>query len=641
MLFNKYKPNNAVANIPSKLMTSNVSDIANEAKSVTDFSYSDAFMDSKILIIGDTDHRNAKIVGSLANSIEDIAASGVKRFLIEMPKDPKVISAIAELNSNGNVEMLSEVLDRYSRNPLQLLKLIKAAHANGIEVIPIDMPFSLRKDFDDKTIDKERGIYMGNEIAEYSKITEGKIAVFCGLNHLNPDQIPAVLKSKSVDYRSAAIFTENQSTSLFLDTQLIEQGVCQYVEAQNRKNKNTLISLRGSYGIDSILYLKWVPEEHSDSKSNASAKGYLELKLRMHKDVYADFSDSVEPDSKLWKDSNMKKIVSTMGMFGDYLNEFQKFYLSMALDFYLNSTMRNAGGSIVDIKYDGSDQAFKVRTVDTFHYKYSKDADYGASMRYREVTVGMLLSQYGMPKYSFGDESTFRNIISKIKLDPIDKAAAYKMIYMALASQAGMGTIKSDSEGVYLANKYGEKAVSISIEEVKKDERTSKILEAGREILEWSLAVNKALNETIDYKSMGHKARHAMLEESESGEMLNHIYFFMDGISSRVLKAYSKFELLDDSEFSSLANDFINEASVLEESIKHSYALHPNYANNTFNINSLLISDKRYISSSPEQTDVKTLVDSCIKVLEEKKEQIEGELSMNGYESTDAGLLRK
>ena len=174
MLFNKKKPEKAEADMSLKIINANASEIAREAKSATDFSYSEAFGKSNILVIGDTDHRNAKIVGSLANSVDDMAASGVKRLLIELPRDPEIIYTIAELNANGITDGLSNILDKHSRNPLQLLRLLVEAHKNGIEVVPIDMPFSLQKNFEEKILAKERGIYMGNEIAKYSAGAEGK-----------------------------------------------------------------------------------------------------------------------------------------------------------------------------------------------------------------------------------------------------------------------------------------------------------------------------------------------------------------------------------------------------------------------------------------------------------------------------------
>ena len=643
MLFDKKKPDESFVDMPSKLMTANPSEIANEAKAVTDFSYPKAFKDSKILIIGDTDHRDAKIVGSLASSAENMTASGVKRLLIELPKDPDTISAVNELNSSGNTEGLSSILDKHSRNPLQLLRLLKEAHANGIEIVPIDMPFSLQSNFEDETLAKERGIYMGNEIAKYSNEAEGKTIVFCGLNHLNSDQIPAVLKAKSISYRSATIFTEGQSTSLFLDTSPIELGVCRYVESQNRRGKDTIIGLKGSYGIDSILYLKWQPQEHLNSEDPGSACIYPELKSSMQKDVYADFSDSVEPNSKLWKNSNLKKIVITMEMFGSSFNEFQKFYLSISLNTYLNSTMHNGGGSIVDIKYDSRDQAFKIRAVDTFHYKYLKNADYGTSMHYREVTLGMLLSQYGLPKSSLTDESAFRDVVNRIKIEPQGKDVAYKLILMALASsKSDIGTVRNDIEGIYLANGHGEKAVSVGLGEIRQDVRTSSILEAGREVLEWSLATQDALYKAIGQDSeMKPKTKRSLMNAIGIDGMMKPMYFFFDGISMRVSEAYSRFERMSDSEFSALAKDFIREASALEESLRQIRALLPGRSYKAFDINSMLMSDKRYVSGLRYGTRVETLIDSCIKVMEAKKVQMKEELSKNVYINADIDLLRR
>ena len=640
MLFNKKKSEKTEADMSLKLINASTSEIAKEAKSATDFSYSEAFGNSNLLVIGDTDHRNAKIVGSLANSTEDMAAAGVKRLLIELPRDPEIISAIAELNGNGSTDGLSNILDKHSRNPLQLLRLLVEAHKNGIEVVPIDMPFSLQKNFEDKILAKERGIYMGEEIAKCSAGAEGKTVVFCGLNHLNPDQIPAVMASKSVSYKSAAIFTDDQSSSIF-DSSLIKLGVCTYVEIQNRKNKDTLIELAGSYGINSILYLKWQPIGHQAAGSGESQNNYLKLESGALKDIRADFSDSVEPDSKLWKNSNFEKIVKTIEMFGDSLNEFQKFYLSISMYTYLNSTMRNGGGSIVDINYDSNDKAFKMRSVDTFHYKYSKDADYGASMRYREVTMGMLLSQYGLPKSLLGKESDFSEAVSRIKIEPKSKDAAYKLIFMAIASKSGYGTVSSDSEGIYLANANGEKIVEAKLEEIKMDKKISVALDAGREALEWSLAANDALHKTvIQDASLKRRTKRDVQEVLESDKMMKPTYFFLDGISRRVTEAYSKFEPLDDSGFRTLANDFIKAASDMEESVKRASALLPEGVYKAFDMNSMLISDKRYVSEYPGTTDVKMVLDSCAKVMEAKKSQMM-ELLENMHEGSDVDLLRK
>ena len=636
----KKKSGKPAADMPLKLLTANASEIANEAKAATDFSYSNAFEDSKVLVIGDTGHNDAKIVGSLVGSIGDMAASGVERFLIELPKDPEIISAIDELNTTGNAKELSKHLDGHSQNPLQLIRLLKEVHAKGIEIVPIDMPFSMQKDFDDKSLSEERGIYMGNEIAKHSNDTEGKTVVFCGLYHLNNDQIPAVLKSRSINYKSAALFTEHQSATPLFGASLTELSICQYIESQNRTGKDTLVKFRGTYGIDFAFYLKWEPQQNEDHKTGGTV-GYTELKLSMEKDVYADFSDSVEPDSKLWKNTNLKKIVKTMELFGDTLNEFQKFYLSMSLGMYLDSTMHNGGGSIVDIKYEGKDKAFKIRTVDTFHYKYSKDVDYGALMRYREVTVGMLLSQYGIPRSALGDESTFKDAISRIKIEPKGKDVAYKLIFMALASRSGIGTVGNDSEGMYLTNTYGKKLVSVKLDEIKIDERTFKALEAGREILEWSLAAQDALNKAIGPESkMGRRTKRALLNALGMDEMMKPMYFFLDGISLRVSESYSRFEPMGDSEFSSMTNDFIKEASALEESIKRAHDLLPEGAYGAFDINSMLMSEKRYISKSPNNMNVRAILDSCINVLKAKRSQM-AELSEHGDAYSDFDLLRK
>lgn len=390
---------------------------------------------------------------------------------------------------------------------------------------------------------------------------------------------------------------------------------------------------------------KWQPREHLDSEGHGIGCSYPDLKSSMQEDVYADFSDSVEPDSKLWKKSNFKKIVKATEMFGSSLNEFQKFYLSISLNTYLNSTMRNGGGSIVDIKYGSRDQVFEIRTVDTFHYKYSKNADYGTSMRRREVTLGVLLSQYGLPKSSLDDGSAFREAVSRIKIEPQGKDVAYKLIFMALASRSGIGTVKSDPEGIYLANIYGEKVASVGLGEIKQDARTFGILEAGREILEWSLAARDALYKAIDQDSvMKSRTKRSLMDILDiDGKMMKPIYFFFDGISMRVSEAYSRFEGLSNSELSSLANDFIMEASALEESLREVQTLLPNGAYRTFDTNSVLMSDKRYISGLEYGMSAQTLIDSCIKVLEAKRAQIAGmasELSKSAYVDTEADFLR-
>ena len=382
-------------------------------------------------------------------------------------------------------------------------------------------------------------------------------------------------------------------------------------------------------------------ENNLDSEDNRGACSYPELKSSMQKDVYADFSDSVEPDSKLWKNSNLKKIVKTIEMFGSF-NEFQKFYLSISLNTYLNSTMHNGGGSIVDIKYDSRDDAFKIRTVDTFNYKYSKNANYCTSMRYREVTMDMLLSQYALPKSSLDDESAFRNVLNKIKIEPQGKDVAYKLIFMALASESGIGTVRNDMEGIYLANGHGEKEVSVWLGEIRQDVRTSGILEAGREVLEWSIAAQDALHKTIEQDSeMKPKTKRSLADALISDGMTEPVYFFLHGVSMRVSEAYSRFEPLNDSEFSSLAKDFIMEASALEKSLRQTRALLPDGPYKVFDINSILMSDKRYVSGPRYAMNVETLIDACIKVLEAKKAQMEEDLSKNVYINADADLLRR
>ncbi len=640
MLYYKKKPEKAAPAMPQKLLSATPSEIAGEAKAATDFSYAEAFGDSKVLVIGDTGHNDAKIVGSLVKSAGDMAAFGVKKFLIELPRDPEILSAISELNKDGNAKEISRYLDGHSQNPLQLIRLLEEVHSKGIEIVPIDMPFSLQKDFGDKGLSEERGIYMGNEIAKHSNSTEGKAVAFCGLYHLNHDQIPAVLKSKSIGFKSAALFTEHQSATPFLGAQLAELGICRYVESQNRTGRDTLVKFKGTYGIDCAFYLKWEQQQNHGNNADGTV-GYPELKLGMEKDVYADFSDSVKPDSKLWENTNLKKIAKTMELFGDSLNEFQKFYLSMSLSMYLNFTMHNGGGSIVDIKYEGKDRAFKIRAVDTFHYEYSKDANYGALMRYREVTIGMLLSQYGIPRSALGDENTFRDAISRIKIEPNGKDAAYKLIFMTLASRSGIGTVGNDSEGIYLANAHGKKLASVGLEETRIDERTFKALEAGREILEWSLAAQDALNKALEHESeMGRRAKRALADMLGMEGMMKPTYFFFDGISQRVSESYSRFEPMSDPEFASMANDFIKEASALEEFIKRARSLLPEGTYEPFDIDSMLLSEKRYISKSPSNMGVRAILDSCINVLEAKRAQM-AELSGHGDAYSDFDLLRK
>lgn len=639
MLSHRKKHESPEYDKPLKILTSNPAEIAEQVESTDDFSYDKAFGNSKVLVIGDTDHSNAKIVGSLAGSIDEMAASGVKKFLIEIPKNPDALSAIEELNSNGNAEKLSAHLDQYSMNPLQLLRLFKGLHEKGIEIVPIDMPFAMRKDFENTDISKERSIYMGNEIAKHCSNLEGRAVVFCGLYHLNLDQIPAVLKSKSIDYKSAALVTEHQpSTTAFFGMPLAELGICQYVESKNRSGRSTLVTLNGSLGIDCVLCLRWESGK-PDNRATDSTSSCIEFKTGMEKDVYADFSNCVEPDSKLWKNTNLDKIVNTMELFGDSLNEFQKFYLSMSLSMYLELTLQKGGGSIVDIKYDSKDKAFKIRTVDTFHYKYLKDVDYGSLMRYREVTLGMLLSQYSIPKSVLNDESAFRDAVGRIKIEPKTKAAAYKLIFMSLVSGSGIGSIKGSSEGIYLESPNGKNLLAVNLDEIKLDKRTSEALDASREILEWSLAAQEAIgNIVVGESKVGRRTKRALQKILEIDGMMNPMHFFLDGIARRASKSYAQFKPVSDSEFLSMANDFIEKASVLEGFVKSARDVLPEGTYKEFNMDSMLISKKRFISKAPGIIEVKTILDSCINVLEANKAKM---VRITENENFDPYVLRR
>ena len=381
------------------------------------------------------------------------------------------------------------------------------------------------------------------------------------------------------------------------------------------------------------------PKEHKNGYTGEK-DSRVKFESAMNKDIYADFSDSVEPDPNLWKNTNLKKIVKTMGLF-ESLNEFQKFYVSMSLGMYLDFTMHNGGGSIVDIKYEGMSKKFTIRTVDTFHHEYSKDENYGTLMRQREVDLSTLLTEYGIPKSALSDESSFKKAMDKIKIEPRGKDVAYKLVFMAVASESGIGDVNSNSEGIYLTNKDGNELVSVSIEEIKMDKRTSEISEAARAILEWGLAAQNALIDITEPDSeISSKTRNALLKVLGTDGMLNPINFFFDGISSRISKNYSKFEPTGDSEFKSLAKDFLEKASSLEKIAKSAMDLLPDGAYKAFDMGSILISEKRYISESPDKTNIKTILNSLINVLEAKEQIVNGLLD-NEPKSTDFDFLRK
>jgi len=620
MLFKKKITNTQANRVPAEFVMAGAKAVKEDAEYISDFSYEKAFNGSKILVIGDTDHRDAKIIGSIASSVDKMAASGVKKLLIEVPSDPEILTAFNALNSNGDASGIKYFLDKYSRNSRQLSKLMKEAHDNGIEVVPIDMPFKMQAQYEEKRLITERGIYMGERIAEQAHSTEGKILAFCGLAHLTNGEIPSVLKRAGLDYRSAAAFSSDQSTSLFVGTSFMKPGLCEYVESAGRKSDNTLVGLKGGYGLNIAIYFKWEDKQsESDNEKDASQ---LTLFSEINRDIYADFSDSVEPKAQLWESSNLKKISSAMEMFGTALNDFQKFYISMALNSYLNSTMKRGGGSIVDIKYDSKDMVFVVRVVDTFNYPYQKDADYGAMMRYREVTVGTLLSRYGLPKRVIEDKQTVAEAVESVKIKAKGKDGAYKLMYMALASKSGLGTIKSDSNGIYLEDSYGSKVISLGLEEIQQDNRSSAILASGKEVFEAAAKLENAVHGIAN--GFSKRQRHKIVETLLGDEVMKPTHFFLDGISNRLSSVYSELRPMDDTELANLEQKFIENASKLEDAFKAVRDKLPKSKSGPYFVRSMLRSENE-VSNQKANENLEDLFDSCIGLLERKKEELQHE----------------
>ena len=53
-------------------------------------------------------------------------------------------------------------------------------------------------------------------------------------------------------------------------------------------------------------------------------------------------------------------------------------------------------------------------------------------MRQREVDLSTLLTEYGIPKSALSDESSFKKAMDKIKIEPMGKDVAYKLVFMAV-----------------------------------------------------------------------------------------------------------------------------------------------------------------------------------------------------------------
>ncbi len=516
------------------------------------------YKDAKVLLLGDTDHRQHAMLGALVPEISAMRQAGVSDIALEISRGEKELRSLESFYETGDIENIRWIAEN-TRTPVRLIRFLKACREQRINVHFVDLPAKCYDPgWSTKDRDEQRGIYMGSKIAEIAYNCKGKEAAISGLGHLDDKEIPGQLVLQKVSYRKIGLVAAGQPSPLFYAHTFIGIGAADAVREKGLHDKLGTVYLDGDFGLDAFIHLprvQLVGPEKSQPKIDGPQPVYAEGALvplmqgAQLPALSSDMRDMIDPSCYTWEDTNAEKIFQfTDGLRG--LSPGQQLYLGIMLENYVRMSMHNSGGSIVRMEYDPESRAFGVDTIDACGYNIPSGVDLGILQRHREVTLETLCSEFGF------DELAVRNIEDLPKTDirpnPEKPESAYKLLLLLSAYANDPARISCMQDGIMINDKDGSYPIAkLSLSEFALSEAEARLSAISEMIAKDAFSLVMDLQyAAADCQKEAPKCRlfyRRSLEKIQNllmDMMYPELYAFGPDFRGRVFKARSRLEYL-------------------------------------------------------------------------------------------------